>query len=577
MKTAGGQAAMLQIVRSQKVYDVCIIGSGAAGGGAAKVLTEGGLDVVMLEAGPLLNPKKHFSEHLWPYQLAHRGAGIGGSGDDGSGSRELDVAFISGHVPGEPYSNAPGSPFGWDRARILGGRTNHFTRVWLRMAEADFQGHSLDGASYDWPIRYQDLAPYYDKSDAYIGVYGTAEHIPSAPDGVFQPPPLPRCSDVVIESGCKKLGIPCIPGRAAILTRSLNGRPPCHYCNQCERGCILNSNFSSSQTLIPAALATGRLTIIPNAMAREILVGADGKARAASYIDKISRTEQQVRARAFVVGASACESARLLLNSKSTMFPNGLANSSGAVGRYLMDTPGSGVVGYFPQLAKLPAHNHDGTGSVHVYVPWWKYDRTNKFLRGYHVEIYGGRNMPRTGMFNGVLQEVEGYGGTLKQACREKYGGFVSLEGRGEMIPNEQSYCEIDPDVVDQWGIPVLRFHFAWSENDVKMAADMNETFRAIIEAAGGTPVSSTGSPASRWGHLHESGVAHEVGTVRMGSDPKTSVLNGFCQAHEVRNLFVTDGACFTTNPDKNPTATILALSWRASEYLLEQSRKLNL
>ncbi len=568
---------MLQIIRSQKVYDVCIIGSGAAGGIAAKVLTEGGLEVVMLEAGPLLNPAKHFSEHLWPYQLPHRGAGIGGSGYDSSGSHELDVAFISGHIPGEPYTNAPGSPFGWDRARILGGRTNHFTRVWLRMAEADFKGRSLDGAGYDWPISYQDLAPYYDKSDAYIGVYGTREHIPSAPDGIFQPPPLPRCSDVIIRSGCEKLGIPCISGRAAILTRSLNGRPPCHYCNQCERGCVMNSNFSSSQTLIPAALATGRLTIISNAMAREILVGADGKARAVSYVDKTSRTEQQVRARAFVIGASACESARLLLNSKSALFPNGLGNSSGVVGRYLMDSPSSSVVGYFPQLTKLPRHNHDGTGSVHVYVPWWKYDRKNKFLRGYHVEIYGGRNMPRVEMFNGVLQEVEGYGSGLKQACREKYGSFVNLEGRGEMIPNELSYCEIDPDVVDQWGIPVLRFHFAWSENDVKMAADMDESFRAIIEAAGGTPVSGTGSPASRWGHLHPGGVAHEVGTVRMGSDPKTSALNGFCQAHDVRNLFVTDGASFTTNPDKNPTATILALSWRASEYLLDQSRKLNL
>jgi choline dehydrogenase-like flavoprotein len=329
--------------------------------------------------------------------------------------------------------------------------------------------------------------------------------------------------------------------------------------------------------LIPGALATGRLTIISNAMAREIVVGADGKAQAASYIDKTTRTEQQVRARAFVIGASACESARLLLNSKSTLFPNGLANSSGVVGRYLMDTPSSGVVGYFPQLAKLPPHNHDGTGSVHVYVPWWKYTQTNKFLRGYHIEIYGGRTMPRVDMFNGVLQQVEGYGSTLKQACRDKYGSFVRVEGRGEMIPNEQSYCEIDPDIVDQWGIPVLRFNFAWSDNDINMAADMNETFKAIIEAAGGTPVSSKGSSAGRWGHLNPGGVAHEVGTVRMGSDAKTSVLNGYCQAHDVKNLFVTDGACFTTNPDKNPTPTILALSWRASEYLLDQSRKLNL
>jgi choline dehydrogenase-like flavoprotein len=568
---------MLQVIRPQKVYDVCIVGSGAAGGIAAKVLAESGLDVVMLEAGPLLNPAKHFSEHLWPYQLPHRGAGIGGSGYDASGSRELDVAFISGNIPGEPYVNAPDSPFGWDRARILGGRTNHFTRVWLRMAEMDFKRHSRDGAGYDWPIGYQDLAPYYDKADALIGVYGTPENIASAPNGIYQPPPHPRCSDVVIQRGCKKLAIPCISGRAAILTQPLNGRPPCHYCNQCERGCSLNSNFSSSQTLIPAALATGHLKIVSNAMVREILVGADGKAQAASYVDKTTQTEQQVRARSFVIGASACESARLLLNSKSALFPNGLANSSGVVGRYLMDSPSSGVTGYFPELAKLPAHNHDGTGSVHVYVPWWKYERKNDFLGGYHIEIYGGRNMPRVGMFKDVLEETEGYGEGLKRGCREKFGGFVMIEGRGEMIPNERSYCEIDPTVVDRWGIPVLRFHFAWSENDIKMAADMNQTFQTIIEAAGGTPVKSVGSPAHRWGHLHENGVAHEVGTVRMGSDPKTSALNSFCQAHDVKNLFVTDGAAFSTNPDKNPTPTILALSWRASEYLLDQGKKLNL
>jgi len=566
---------MPEIISSPKVHDVCIVGSGAAGGVAAKVLTEGGLNIVMLEAGPLLDPAKHFTEHLWPYELPHRGAGIGGSGFDSEGSRELDVAYVCGHLEGEPYTSAPGSPFGWCRARILGGRTNHFTRVWLRMAEADFRGRSLDGAGIDWPISYQDLAPYYDKVDAYCGAYGTRESISSAPDGIFQPPPKPRCSDVVIKRGCDKLGIPLVAGRAAILTRPLNGRPACHYCNQCERGCRTNSNFSSSQTLIPAALATGRLTIKPNAMAREILVDRNtGKVTAVSYIDKNTRSEQQVRVRAVVLGASACESARLLLNSKSSLFPNGLGNSSGVIGRYMMDTPSSGVVGHFPQLARIPPHNHDGTGSVHVYVPWWKYDRKNKFLRGYHIEIYGGRNMPSVGMFHDV---AEGYGKALKQKCRDVYGTFVSVEGRGEMIPNEQSYCEIDPDLVDQWGIPVLRFHYAWTENDIKMAEDMNETFTAIIEAAGGTPVSHVGSPRSRWGHLYEGGVAHEVGTVRMGHDAKTSALNGFCQAHDVKNLFVTDGACFATNPDKNPTCTITALSWRASAFLLEEAKKGNL
>jgi choline dehydrogenase-like flavoprotein len=568
---------MPEIIKASKVYDVCIVGSGAAGGTAAKVLAEGGLELVMLEAGPLLDPAKHFTEHLWPWELPHRGAGVGGCGYGCEDSLELNVAHISGNVPGEPYSNAPGSPFSWTRARILGGRTNHFTRVWLRMAEADFKGRSLDGTGANWPITYQDLAPYYDKSDDYVGCYGTREGIPSAPDGIFQPPPRPRCSDVIIKRGCDKLGIPLVPGRAAIITQPLNGRPPCHYCNQCERGCRTNSNFSSSQTLIPAALATGRLTIISNAMAREILVGKDGKARSVSYVDKTTGSEQQVRARAVVIGASACESARLLLNSKSPQFPNGLANSSGLIGRCLMDTPSSGVVGYFPQLSKIPPHNHDGTGSVHAYAPWWKYDRKNKFLRGYHIEIYGGRTMPAVGMFHRVAEEFEGYGNTLKRRCRERYGTYVSVEGRGEMIPNERSYCEIDPSVVDRWGIPVLRFHFVWSENDLKMAEDMNQTFKTIIEAAGGTPVSEVGSAEHPFGYLYEGGVAHEVGTVRMGAERTTSVLNGFCQAHDVKNLFVTDGACFTTNPDKNPTATIMALSWRASDYLLDQAKKSNL
>jgi choline dehydrogenase-like flavoprotein len=561
----------------QKTYDVCIIGSGAAGGTAAWVLTAAGIDVVMLEAGPLLDPMRHYTEHLWPYNLPHRGAGIGGSGYNAESSRELDVAFISGRVPGEPYINAPDSPFGWDRARILGGRTNHFTRVWLRMSEADFEGYSRDGAGSDWPIRFSDLAPYYDKSDTLVGAYGTVERIPSAPDGIFQPPPRPRCSDLLIQKGCQKLNIPCIPGRAAILTRALHGRPPCHYCNQCERGCRANSNFSSSLTLIPAALATGHLTIVPNAMARALMVGSDGKVRTVSYIDKTTRTEQQIQAKAFLVGASACESARLLLNSRSSLFPQGLANSSGVVGRYLMDTAATGVVGYFPQLTRLPPHNHDGTGSVHMYVPWWRWSQKNEFLRGYHIEIYGGRNMPRVGMFQDVVKETEGYGLNLKRSCHDQYGGFVSLEGRGETIPDERSYCEIDPDVVDQWGIPVLRFHFAWGENEKKMAQDMNETFHSIIAAAGGRAVKEVGSPSSRWGRLYPGGVAHEVGTVRMGSNPQTSALNGFCQAHDVKNLFVTDGGCFPSNPEKNPTPTIMALSWRASEYLMEQAKRLAL
>jgi len=569
---------MVQVIRSSKVYDVCIVGSGAAGGAAAKVLTEGGLEVVLLEAGPPVNPAKDFKMLAWPYDLAHRGAGVAGSGYHDFGRTEFMAPNGSWIIEGEPYTSAPGSKFRWFRSRIVGGRTNHWGRIALRFAEVDFKSRSSDGMGDDWPITYQDLAPYYDKVESYIGVFGSKENIPSAPDGIFLPPPKPRCTDFLFKQGCDKIHIPCVPARMAIITRSVNGRPACHYCGQCDRGCATASNFSSSQVLIPPALATKRLTLITDAMAREILLGQDNKAGAVSYVDKKTGTEQQVRAKAFVLAASSCESARLLLNSKSERFPQGLANSNGVVGHYLVDSVGSDGAGYFPQLEKMPPHNHDGVGGMHLYVPWWKYNRKNEFLRGYHLEFGGGRTMPAVGQFHDVGYEFQGYGSALKRTCRQKYGTVIGMAGRGEMIPNEETYCEIDPDIVDQWGIPVLRFHFKWSDNEIRMAKDMQETMKAIVEAAGGTYLTRTETSGDNPYGIQLGGeIIHELGTARMGLSPKTSVLNQFCQSHEVKNLFVTDGACFVTNPDKNPTLTILALSWRASEYLLGQAKKGNL
>ncbi len=575
---------MPQVVRSPKVYDVCIIGSGAGGGTAAKVLTEGGLNVVMLEAGPLLNPVKDYKEHVWPYALPHRGADVGGRA-----LHELNDEFLAPNgfweIEGEPYTTAPGSTFRWFRSRIEGGRTNHYGRITLRMSPADMTSRSRDGLGDDWPITYEELAPYYDKAESFIGVFGTKENLIDAPDGVFLPPPKPRCTETLVKKACDHLNITCIPSRMAILTRPVNGRPPCHYCAQCGRGCISASNFSSSQVMIPPARATGRFTMIPNAMAREIIVGKDGKAQAVSYIDKTTRKEMRVHAKAFVVAASACETARLLLNSKSSVFPNGLANSSGVIGRYLTDSVGSSVTGYFPQMASVAPHNHDGVGGMHMYMPWWRGDRKNDFPRGYHIEFGGGRHMPGVSQFDAVCGQHEGYGASLKKHCRDMYGTFIGFSGRGEMIPNPDTYCEIDPDVVDKWGIPVLRFHFAWSDNEFKMAKDMQETFTTIIEAGGGTVFhgakrtdaaleSDEAEGKSRYGISKGGEIIHELGTVRMGNDPKTSALNKNGQAHDVKNLFVGDGASFVSGPDKNPTLTITALSWRTSEYLLDQARK---
>ena len=563
---------MAQVQRTPKSYDVCVIGSGAGGGMAAKILTEGGLSVVMLEAGPQVYPDKDFKMFMWPYDLPHRGMGVGGRAV--ADFSEFLAPNGSWKISGEPYTSAPGSNFQWFRSRIVGGRTNHWGRIALRFAPVDFKSKTRDGLGEDWPITYEDVAPYYDKVEGYIGVFGTKENVPSAPDGVFLPPPKPRCNEVLIKKACDKLNITCIPSRLAVLTKPLNGRPSCHYCGQCGRGCVTASNFSSSQVLIPPAMQTGKLTLITSAMAREILISPDGKATGVAYIDKATRAEKRVRARAVVVAASACESARLLLNSKSKSFPDGLANSSGWVGRNLTDSVGSNGGGYVPEMAKMPPHNHDGVGGMHMYIPWWKYDRKNEFPRGYHIEIGGGREMPSAGMFAHLCDEGEGYGLSLKRACRQRYGTTIGFAGRGEMIANPDTYCEIDPDVVDEWGIPVLRFHFKWSEYEIRQAKDMQETFKAIIETMGGEYQTKTDIDGPHPFGIEDGGkVIHEVGTARMGADPKSSVLNAYCQAHDVKNLFVTDGAPLVTNPDKNPTLTIMALSWRASDYLLAQAR----
>jgi len=567
---------MSQVIRSPKMYDVCVIGSGAGGGTAAKVLTEGGVNVVLLEAGPPVTPEKDFKMLMWPYELPHRGVGVGGHAAENFG--EFLAPNGAWDIEGEPYTSAPGSNFQWFRSRIVGGRTNHWGRIALRFAPIDFRSGTRDGLGDDWPITYDDLAPYYDKVESYIGVFGTRENVSSAPDGMFLPPPKPRCTDLIVKKACDKIGIICIPSRLAILTRSVNGRLACHYCGQCGRGCVTASNFSSSQVMIPPAMKTGKLTMVTGAMAREVLLGKDGKAEGVSYIDKATRTEKRVSARAVVLAASACESARLLLNSTSAQFPNGLANSSGAVGRYLTDSVGSDGWGIIPQLEKMPPHNHDGVGGMHMYIPWWKFDRKNDFPRGYHIEFGGGREMPGVGEFNDLLHEEEGYGAALKKRARQVYGVGIGLSGRGEMIPNPDTYCEIDPIVVDKWGIPVLRFHFKWSEYELRQAQDMQETFRAIIEAAGGEYKTKTPISGQHPFGIAEGGkIIHEVGTARMGADPKSAVLNAYCQSHDVKNVFVMDGAPLVTNPDKNPTLTIMALAWRASEYLLDEAKKGNL
>ena len=569
----------MQIIRSRTIHDVVIVGSGAGGGMAAKVLTEAGASVLMLEAGPMFDTRRDSKMMAWPYQSPRRGLPVPerqfGEFDAGWGGWTLD---------GEPYTTAPGDRFDWFRTRMLGGRTNHWGRISLRFGPDDFRRKSLDGLGDDWPITYDDLKPYYDSIDRYIGLFGSNEGLPNDPDGIFQPPPKPRCYELLIKQASERLNIRCIPIRLSILTQPLNDRPACHYCGQCGRGCAAHANFSSPSVLIPPALATKRLTIVTNAMAREVTVGDDGLATGVTYVDKTTGRENHGRGRVVVMAASACETARLLLNSKSARFPHGLGNSSGVVGKYLTDTTGTGVRGFIPKMMDGVPHNEDGASGSHLFMPWWGDNKKLDFPRGYHIELGGGRRMPGFGtlggahLYNGMGAEGRpisggGYGKQLKDDYRRFYGATVGFAGRGEMIPNENSFCEIDPTVVDRWGIPVLRFHWKWTDHELKQVKHMQETFRAIIHEMGGTPMSPM--PAAEQGYGIEPGgrIIHEVGCVRMGNDPKTSVLNSNCQAHDCRNLFVTDGGPFVTNPDKNVTWTILALAMRTSEHIANQRK----
>ncbi len=563
----------MEIVQKAKSYDVCIVGSGAGGGMAAKVLAEAGADCVLLEAGPMWDVGKDGAMFTWNYASPRRGAA--------SRKRpfgEFDGCLGGWDIEGEPYTVAEGERFLWFRARMLGGRTNHWGRISLRFGPWDFKGHSRDGVGDDWPIGYDDLAPYYDKLESMVGLFGSKEGLPNDPDGIFQPPPAPRAYELLVKKACGRLAITCIPSRLSVLTQPLNGRQACHYCGQCGRGCGTHSNFSTPSVLLPPALKTGRLKIVTGAMAREVLTDAEGLATGVSYVNTSTGQEEQVRARIVVLAASACETARLLLNSKSTRHPDGLANASGAVGRYLTDTTGANLMGHIPALESLPSYNEDGAGGMHVYMPWWVDNKKLDFPRGYHIEPWGGRNMPGLGFLGGIHRiQGGGYGQKLKEDYRRLYGSVVGFSGRGEMVPNKDSYCEIDPAVVDRWGIPVLRFHWRWSDYERKQARHMQQTFAEIIEAMGGTVLGKVPSREKDYGLRVGGEIIHEAGTTRMGDSPQTSVLNKWCQAHDCKNLFVADSGPFVSNAHKNMTWTILALSMRTAEHIAEERNKGNL
>ncbi len=587
-------------------YDVVIVGSGAGGGQTAYCLTLAGLKVAMLEAGRNYDPVKETPMFNTNNQAPLRGVS---TPDKPFGFHD---ATVDGgwQVPGEPYTNSSDKEveqFTWWRPRMLGGRTNHWGRISLRNGPYDFRPKSRDGLGMDWPIAYEDVEPYYTKVEMLVGVYGTnegLENTPESPAGVLLPPPSGRASELLTQKHAKKLGVPVVSIHRAVLTKALDWRnipqklhpnnpvaqkivademkkrQACFWATPCGRGCSTKANYQSTTVHLPPALATGNLDIIPNAHAREVMLGKDGKATGILFIDKTTGKEAQVKGKFIVLAASSGETVRIMLNSKSALFPQGVANSSGKVGKYIMDTVGARLGGHVPALENLPPHNEDGAGGSHFYAPWWLYKEQKAgkmdFPRGYHIEMGGSRGMP--GMGNPVPENLtEGsYGKKFKEDARRYYGSFVGYACRGEMIPNDDTYCELDPTVKDKWGIPVLRFHWKFSDHEARMALHAENTFAEIIEAMGGRVTGKRNTDGYK--ALEQGGsIIHEVGGTIMGADPKTSVVNKWNQTWDVKNLFITDGAPFPSNADKNPTLTIMALAWRTSDRILEELGKKNL
>ena len=556
-----------------KTYDAIVVGSGASGGWAAKLLSEGGLQVAVLDCG---RPQSDadFNEHLQAFDLPYRNLKY----------REPVSAIIRQTRPmqgqcyacteynykwfandhDEPFTTADNMPYHYfGRMRVLGGRTNVWGRLCFRLSDLDFKAASHDGFGEDWPISYKDLAPFYDRVEEYVGVSGTREGSDVLPDGRYQPPMGLSCSEWKLrETSKRRFGRIVTQGRTANLTKGINGRQACHYCGPCERGCITHSYFNSSFTTLKDAIATGKCDVIPHASAYQVLMDpGTNRAKGVLYVDRQTHQTREVHARVVILAASALESTRILLNSKNSRYANGLANSSGVLGHYYTDSLKGGIVeARVPEgISKLTINSPHRPVGVYAIrfrnVPGAP--KMQNFMRGYGLQGSAG---------NAFNLNASGFGQAYKEAAMAPYERF-NLQCYGEPLPRYENYVAIDPKVVDKYGIPVLRMNVQWGDNERNQVKDAAEQAAEMAEAAGFKDIKMVAN-------IHPPGDAnHDVGTARMGNDPKKSVLNKFNQTHDVKNLFVMDGAAFNNPGCQNPTLTIMALAVRSTEYLKEQLR----
>jgi choline dehydrogenase-like flavoprotein len=560
--------------KSQQEFDVIVVGSGASGGWAAKRLSEAGVRVALVDCGKVQGDAA-FTEHIPQFALKYRDRADNmirrtrPVQKDCYACMEYNYHWFANDLD-EPYTTAEGKPFSWQgRLRVIGGRTNVWGRQSYRLSDLDFKARSYDGYGEDWPLSYSDVAPYYDIVEEYVGISGQTEGVSALPDGKFLPPMPMTCAETQLRTRVKeKLGRTVTIGRTANLTKPINGRAACHYCGPCERGCVTHSYFNSAFTTVADALTSGKTTLIPNAMAYKVLMDpGTNRATGVLYIDRDTRQPREVHARAVVLCAQAQESVRILLNSATTAHASGLGNSSGVLGHYLMDHhAGAGAVGEFGELSDVPkeggAQRPNG-----IYVIRFRNTteatRQKDYLRGFGYQ--GGSGV-------GFNFDAPGYGHSYKEALKQTSSPWVSLGGFGETLARFENMVEIDPaGTVDVFGIPVLRISMAFGDNERAMMKDMAASAVEMLEAAGArrTFPNIQENLVPGWG-IHEAGIA------RMGADPKTSVLNQYCQAHDVKNLFVMDASSFVSIGCQNPTLTIMALAVRSSDYLKEQLRSGN-
>jgi choline dehydrogenase-like flavoprotein len=543
-------------------YDVVVVGSGAGGATAAYVLVNAGLNVCMLEAGRQLNPPKDFLTHTQPWELPFRGSGKPGE-YDGLWKINEYTAHLYTNPRKDPYDSL--DTFHWTRLRATGGRTNTWGRSCFRHGELDFKTKSKQGFGDDWPISYQDIAPYYDKVERLVGLAGSKDNYFNMPDGIYAGPAHPpRCTEIALRDRLARIGVPVVAERTAVLSTNYDGRPKCHYCGHCGVGCDVRARFSSNDVILPKLRSKPNFTLKTHAIAHQVLVDQNGKARGVSYIDANNKLEYEIDAKAIVLAASTVESGRILLNSKSRFHPQGAANSSGMVGHYLMDSVKSGgMLGIVPSFGGRTPINEDGAGGSHVTIPRFNYNRKENFHGGYFILIGTGFNR------SPAPQAIPGFGASLKQEIRRRNGAMLSLRGYGECMAVAENRFENDPERKDAYGIPQVRFRCGHTENETRMMEDMYGWMEKILREMNAEIL-----PYKKY--LEPKGDAtHECGTARMGNDPKTSVLNQYCQSHDIPNLFVTDASCFVSLPGTHGITTwIMSLAWRASEYLAEGLRK---